>query len=253
MPGAGQGGRDEAHGDRRAEAGREAAAGDPADDRAVGVGDLGALAGRRAFQHLQARRARASGRRPARARCARAPGKSPASQPALGEGEGQAGLDRRDGLVGVVAIERQAGLQPQRIARAQADRLDPRVGQQRVPGLDRGDRRRGPGSRSRPRRCSRSARRSSAAPNRSKRPHSMKPSSPSFGQDRRHHRGGLRPLQGDQRAVVGRSSSASRAPASRSIRAKSSSLVPALTTMNRPSAVGPAGRPSGRRGCRRRR
>ena len=55
--------------------------------------------------------------------------------------------------VEVVAVKRQARLEPQRIARAKADRLDPLVGDQRVgQRLDVAARR--PKSRTRLRRCS---------------------------------------------------------------------------------------------------
>src|SRR5207249_10068622 len=48
----------------------------------------------------------------------------------------EAGLDGVRGLVDVVAVEREARLQTQRVARPQADRLEPGVascGEQRVP------------------------------------------------------------------------------------------------------------------------
>ena len=59
--------------------------------------------------------------------------KIPGFQPALGHRESETRFDRRDGLVGVVAIEREAGLQPQGIAGAQPDGLDPGVRRQPVP------------------------------------------------------------------------------------------------------------------------
>ena len=55
--------------------------------------------------------------------------------------------------VEVVAVERQAGFEPERVARAQPDRLDPVVGDQRF-GECLGIARRRPRSRTRPRRCS---------------------------------------------------------------------------------------------------
>ena len=70
-----------------------------------------------------------------------APGKSRGLAAALADGEIEAGLDRRDGVVEVVAIERQAGLEAQAVAGAQADRLDPSVGQKSVPQFERHGRR----------------------------------------------------------------------------------------------------------------
>ena len=50
---------------------------------------------------------------------------------ALVDREGQAGHHRRRLAVEVVAVERQPGFEPQRIARAEADRLDQLVGDDR--------------------------------------------------------------------------------------------------------------------------
>ena len=81
-----------------------------------------------------------AGRMPTRLRCGpsassrrmrSAPGKPPAVAPRLGDGEGEVRLDRRGRLVEVVAVERQPGFEPQRIARAEPDRLHLRLGEQR--------------------------------------------------------------------------------------------------------------------------
>jgi hypothetical protein len=56
---------------------------------------------------------------------------------ALGNGEGEIGLYRRDLLVKVVAVERQAGLEPQRIAGAEADRLHLRLRREQLRHLHR--------------------------------------------------------------------------------------------------------------------
>ena len=47
----------------------------------------------------------------------------------------QAGLDGRRGGVDVMAIEAEPGFEAQRIARAEADRLDLRIGEKRAPEL----------------------------------------------------------------------------------------------------------------------
>src|SRR3990167_5541856 len=51
----------------------------------------------------------------------------------LGDGEAQVGLDGADGLIDVVTIKRQAGLQAQAVAGAEADGPHPLVGAQQVP------------------------------------------------------------------------------------------------------------------------
>ena len=66
-----EGRRDIAHGDGRAERGREAAAGDDADPATLGIGDLGALASRRALAGPAGRSAPSPDRRRARGRCGR--------------------------------------------------------------------------------------------------------------------------------------------------------------------------------------
>ena len=62
-----------------------------------------------------------------------APGKSRGLAAALADGEVEPGLDGRDGVVEVVAVERQAGLEPQAVAGAEADGLDAIVGKNGVP------------------------------------------------------------------------------------------------------------------------
>ena len=61
-----------------------------------------------------------------------APAKPPSARRRLPIAKLQVGHDRRGRPVEVVAVERQPGLEPKRIARAEADRLDPLVGDQRV-------------------------------------------------------------------------------------------------------------------------
>src|SRR6185437_4534234 len=116
-------GGDEAEGYALPERGREAAGGDGPDDRPRLVRYLGALAGRRALQHLQrhAHAGRALGELAHDPRRAREVALLAA---VLVDREGEVSLDRRDGLVEVVAVERQAGLQAQAVPRPQADRLD---------------------------------------------------------------------------------------------------------------------------------
>ena len=53
--------------------------------------------------------------------------------PAAGDGEAEVGLDRAGGLVQVVAVERQARLEPQAVAGAEPGGADPLVGQQAAP------------------------------------------------------------------------------------------------------------------------
>ena len=81
------------------------------------------------------------------------PAKPPSARRRFDKAKAEVGLDRRGVVVEIVAVERQARLEPQRIARAEADRLH--LG---LVGEQIGDRRRrrAPGSRfrSRPRRYS---------------------------------------------------------------------------------------------------
>ena len=217
-----------------AEAGREAAGGDDADRRLPAASAISApsRAGR-AFQHLQPHAdAREGPSASSRHDPRRRRGSRRASRRRLLHGEGQARLDRRGGLVQVVAVERQAGLQPQRVAGAQADGLHPLVGQQRVP-EGRRRARRGPGSRSRPRRCSRSARWSGpSGRSRWRRRTVMKTRSAALGHERRDH--GARPRAPAARSARGRPCADQRGALGRRpcrSAAKSSSLVPALTTM----------------------
>ena len=131
--------------------------------------------------------------------------------PPLRDGEGQVGLDRRRRLVEVVAVERQPGFQPQRIARAEADRLHLRLGEQRARHALRvawRERR----SRSRPRRYSRSARRGSRCRRTRRWSPLMKTSVGGLRAVPRQHRRRLRSLQREQRAIV-RAAAASRRPA----------------------------------------
>ncbi|MDT4843046.1 hypothetical protein FQZ97_769640 [compost metagenome] len=128
-------GRDIAHGHRSAQAGAEAAAGDTADDGAVGVDDLGAFAHRYALLGQQADAlARYAltllGEHALRA--GEAAGPCAIGAAGLGDGPGQAGLDRRGGRAHVMAVEAQAGFQAQRVAGAEADGPDLRLGQQRT-------------------------------------------------------------------------------------------------------------------------
>ena len=121
--------------------GREAAAGDLADRGAGRIEDLGAFAGGRAFDEEADADAAEAGRR-TRARMRSAPGKSRGFAAALADGEVEAGFDGRDGLVEVVAVERQAGFEAEGVAGAEADGLYAVVGERARP---RG-RRRGVGS-----------------------------------------------------------------------------------------------------------
>ncbi len=118
--GGGRGGGEVGHRDWSPERRAEAAAGDQPGDFAVDD-DRGALAHRLAAvdREADAPAARAFGEL-----CEddRGPGKAAVGAPPLRHREGQPGLDR--GRVGgqVVAVERQPGLEPQRVARAQPDR-----------------------------------------------------------------------------------------------------------------------------------
>ena len=122
---------------------------------AVCVQDLGAFARGRAFDQ-QADAERGRRRRAMLAQDALGAGEIRGLAPALRDGEAEIGFDRRGGLVEVVAVKRQAGLEAQRIARAEADRLDALIGEQSCSTTRRLARRERE-SRSRPRRCSRSA------------------------------------------------------------------------------------------------
>ena len=190
----------------------EAAGGDRADRRAVRrVSDRRRPRAPARGRRAGCRRACAPGRRQARAGCARAPGKPPSRAAPLGDGEGQVGLDRRRGLVEVVAVERQPGLEAQRIARAEADRLHLRLGEQRARdrlGVASPARR----SRSRPRRYSRSARRAQSMPSNSALVARHEDEVAGLRAMARQHRRRLRPLQREQRAVVG-ARAATRRPA----------------------------------------
>ena len=96
---------------------------------AVGVEDLGAFAGRRAFDQQADADARRRRRRSSR-EDARGAGKIGRLAAALGDGKGETRLDRRRRLVEVVAVERQARFEAKRIAGAETDRLHPRVGEE---------------------------------------------------------------------------------------------------------------------------
>src|SRR6185312_2263397 len=101
--------RDIAHGDRPVGRGAEAAAGDAADDAARGIGDLRALARRRAAFGLDAdalpRRAVLE-----LALDHRRAGKAAFGAAALLDRPGKIGLDDAGGLVDVVAMEAEPGL-----------------------------------------------------------------------------------------------------------------------------------------------
>ena len=112
-----------------ADRGPEAAGGDAADLGARGVDDFRAVARRRAALQPEAD---ALARRPVGERRlnARRAGKAALDAPPLLDRPGEPGLDRIDRLVELVAVEAQARFEPQRIARAEADRRDLRIGQQ---------------------------------------------------------------------------------------------------------------------------
>ena len=128
--GRGEGRLDIAHGDRAADGRAEAARGDDADRAAAEIADLRAVAGRRPALGARPTRSRAG---PSRELAGDAIGAGEAAlgAAALGDGEAEIGLDRRGGLVDVVAIEAEAGLEPERIARAEPDRLHLRLGEER--------------------------------------------------------------------------------------------------------------------------
>ena len=114
--------------------------------------------------------ARPSGRMPTRwrggplsswSRIGGAAGEIPVQFAALADRPGQAGLDRAGQFVEVVAIEAQPGLQPQRVARAEAGGDDLGLARAAVSARRFGAARPGRKFRTRPPRCSRSGRRSS--------------------------------------------------------------------------------------------
>ena len=88
-----------------------------------------------------------------------APGKAALLAAALLDRPDQAGLDGRGGGVDVVAVEAKARFEPQRIARAEADGLHLRIGEQACARASAASVGRGRRSRSRPRPYSRSGRR----------------------------------------------------------------------------------------------
>ncbi len=146
---------DVAHGDRRAERGREAAGGDAAGGGAVRRRGPGSARGPGRAP---------SGRMPTRSRVGpcwswsrigAAPGKPPSCAAALADGPGEVGLDRGGQLVDVVAVEAEPGLEPEAVARAEPGGLHVRVAEQRLRPAPRRFAR-GRRSRTRPRRCSRS-------------------------------------------------------------------------------------------------
>src|SRR5690606_28428025 len=114
--------RHEAHGDGLAQRGRKAAAGDNANGRAGGVEDFGPFAGWGAF-HDQAD-ANTRGTVLAFSENATGTGKIGRLTATLGDGKAQDCFDGRDGFVELMAIEGQAGLEPQTVASAEANRLD---------------------------------------------------------------------------------------------------------------------------------
>src|SRR5690606_16014791 len=95
---------------------REAAGGDLADHVARAVGDLGAFAGGRTFdEEPDARAAQLAAMLPEDAVGA---GEIAGLSAAFGYGEAEPRFRRRNGFVEVVAIERQASLEAERIAGA---------------------------------------------------------------------------------------------------------------------------------------
>mmetsp|Transcript_22506 Transcript_22506/g.59138 ORF Transcript_22506/g.59138 Transcript_22506/m.59138 type:complete len:468 (-) Transcript_22506:27-1430(-) len=130
-------GLDVAHADALLEARAERAASDDAHDRPVGAEDLGALARRRACVDdeagaLAARRLVLQfGQNPLGADKAGGVG-----SPRLGDAPEQRALDGRGRVVQVVAVEAEAGLEAERVARAEADGPHLLVRQHRVPQPD---------------------------------------------------------------------------------------------------------------------
>ena len=104
--------------------------------RPSGRGDDGALARRRTAFRLDAD-ADAGGTVPDLALDALGTREAPLLAAALLDRPDQAGLDGRGRGVDVVAVEAQARLEPQRIARAETDGLHLRIGEQGVPELGR--------------------------------------------------------------------------------------------------------------------
>ena len=121
--------RDVAQGDRAADGGAEAAAGDAAERGAVGRLDLGALARRRLALGQQPDQAAGRAVREL-AQDDRRTGEVPCLAAAFRDRPGEAGLDRSRGGVDVVAVQRQPGLEAQRVAGTQAGRRDLRLGEQ---------------------------------------------------------------------------------------------------------------------------
>src|SRR5262249_60301109 len=97
-----------------------------ADHGSVAVTDLGPLARRRAAVRLEPDTA---ARRPVGELIldARGAGKAAFVAPPPRDRPGKPGLDRRRGLVDVVAVEAQARFQSERIAGAEASELDPPI------------------------------------------------------------------------------------------------------------------------------
>ena len=189
--------------------------------------------------------ARPSGRMPTRRRGApclqlvadhRRARKVPGFAAALADHPGEAGFDRRGQFVDVVAVQAKPGLQPQRIARAQAGGRHFRLRQQRV-----GQRLGAVGghakSRTRPRRCSRSAR-----PGRECRAMSIAADAHE-GQRRRlrrqprQHRRRRRALQRQQRAVLDASRSCTPAGRLAAIWVKSIVLAAGVHDQEQPVAA----------------
>ena len=192
-------GGDIAHGDRAVDAGSEAARGDDAERVAEQRQDLGALARRRAAVRLDADAA-ALGAVGQLVLDALGAGEAALAAAALLHRPDEIGLDRARRLVDVVAIEAEARLQAQRVARAEPDRLARLRSQQQLGAAPAPCRRRRR-SRSRPRRCSRSGRCGSRTP-------PMRPldgrherGQPRRRDSLRHHGLGGRSLQGDERAL----------------------------------------------------
>src|SRR5215472_3758794 len=122
MAGGGHSGLGIAHSQRTVEARAEAAAGDLADLPAGGVLDFRMLAGRLAALGQDAD-APALGALPQLALDDRGPRKATLAPAALADTPGEPGLDGGRGLVDVMAVKAEPGLEPQRIPRAQADGL----------------------------------------------------------------------------------------------------------------------------------
>src|SRR5438477_205637 len=118
------------HGDHLAADRRAEAAGrDLADRRAVRRPDLGALAGRDAALGLEAD-PRTGGTVAQFRKDARGARKAAGLAAALLDRPGEPRLDRRGRRVDVVAVQAQPGLEAERVARAEPDRFDVRMGQQ---------------------------------------------------------------------------------------------------------------------------